>query len=231
MSLIFPRIACPSPNFDMRRGKAVNMLLLHYTGMQSASAALDRLCDAEAKVSAHYTVDEDGAVYVHVPEEERAWHAGKAYWAGETDINACSIGIEIVNPGHTFGYRSFPDVQVASVIALAQDIVARHAIPAHRVLAHSDVAPARKADPGELFPWAQLAEQGVGLWPAQGAPLKGDFAAGLARFGYSIGGDTDVGSSQAIVAFQRHFRPSKFDGVVDAECAAILAALLEAAAL
>ena len=159
-------VDCPSPNFDARPVDApLDILLLHYTGMETGAAAVARLCDPVARVSAHYTVDEDGTIFSHVPEECRAWHAGISYWAGARDINARSIGIEVVNPGHEFGYRSFPATQVEAVIRLSQDIVRRRSIPAARVLGHSDVAPACKIDPGELFPWGALALEGVGLWP------------------------------------------------------------------
>ena len=163
----------PSPNQDDRGGAAIDMLVLHYTGMITAEAALSRLCDPAAKVSAHYTIDEDGTIYAHVPEARRAWHAGVSFWAGKRNVNARSIGIELVNPGHEFGYRAFPRSQIAALIDLCRDILARHPIPAARVLGHSDVAPARKEDPGELFPWAQLAEAGIGLWPqpAQRSPM------------------------------------------------------------
>ena len=213
----------PSPNHNARPANTpIDILLLHYTGMETAEAALDQLCNPEAQVSAHYTVDEDGTIYRHVDEERRAWHAGKSYWAGDTDVNGRSIGIEIVNPGHEFGYRPFPEAQMAALIPLAKEIVARHAIPAHRVLAHSDVAPNRKQDPGELFDWPRLAEAGIGLWPERPAPAEGDAAAMLTRFGY------DPGSSGVIAAFQRHFRPANVDGVVDAETLARLNALMKA---
>ena len=151
------------------------MVILHYTGMQSGQAAIDRLRDPEARVSAHYVVEEDGRLFRLVDEERRAWHAGKSFWKGETDINACSIGVEIVNPGHEFGYRAFPDAQIETVIRLLDDIRGRWSIENTRILGHSDVAPARKEDPGELFPWKRLAEQGHGLWfepvPAPGPAL------------------------------------------------------------
>jgi N-acetylmuramoyl-L-alanine amidase len=156
----------PSPNFDQRReGAPIDILLLHYTGMRTAEEALARLCDPEAKVSAHYTIDRDGRIYRHVDESVRARHAGVSYWAGERDVNSRSIGIELVNPGHEFGYVAFPEAQVEALIDLARGILARHPIPARRVLGHSDVAPARKMDPGELFPWRRLAENGVGIFP------------------------------------------------------------------
>ena len=240
-------ISCPSPNFDARPKDApVDILLMHYTGMKTGAEALARLCSKKARVSAHYTVDEDGAIYSHVPEECRAWHAGVSYWAGATDINARSIGIEIVNPGHEFGYRAFPEAQIRAVIALAADIQMRREIPSERVLGHSDVAPARKNDPGELFPWKTLAENGIGLWPDIPPPLwpripapltplrierrfaaKDDaFAAGLRRFGYGFAPDAKATLEQAVIAFQRHFRRRKIDGVPDAECERILASLL-----
>ncbi len=221
-------VAAPSPNFDARPvATPVDILLLHYTGMETGAAAVARLCDPDSKVSAHYTVDEDGTIFSHVPEECRAWHAGVSYWAGARDINARSIGIEIVNPGHEFGYRSFPDVQIEAVMRLSQDIFLRHPIPAERVLGHSDVAPARKLDPGELFPWGELALAGIGLWPqTRKAKLPVSFADGLRAFGYGLKPDMDVPTETVTEAFQRDYRPSRIDGVVDKECEAILAALL-----
>lgn len=222
---IVPR---PSPNFAARpSGQPVDILLMHYTGMRTANEALDRLCDAKARVSSHYTIDEDGRIYRHVSEEHCAFHAGISYWAGARDINARSIGIEIVNPGHEFGYRAFPDVQIEAVIALSKDILGRHNVPRERVIGHSDVAPARKEDPGELFPWARLAGEGIGLWPGK-AELDCSFEAGLRRFGYGIQPDAEVSFEQAVTAFQRHFRPSRVDGVADDECKQILEGLLEA---
>ncbi len=218
----------PSPNHDERPG-AVDMLVLHYTGMPTAEEALARLCDPAARVSAHYTIDESGTVYRHVPEERRAWHAGASFWAGEANVNGRSIGIELVNPGHEFGYVPFPEPQVTALIELAQGILVRHAIPARFVVGHSDVAPARKTDPGELFPWQRLAEAGIGLWPSSmpGTVEKmTEFTAALSRFGYGVPPQVDGPLEAVIAAFQRHFRPSCIDGVADAECAAILAALL-----
>ena len=221
-------VAAPSPNFDARpMATPVDILLLHYTGMETGAAAVARLTDPDAKVSAHYTVDEDGTIFTHVPEDCRAWHAGLSYWAGARDINARSIGIEIVNPGHEFGYRSFPGVQIEAVIRLAQDVFSRHAIPPERVLGHSDVAPARKQDPGELFPWGELALAGIGLWPQTRKPrLSVSFADGLRAFGYGLKPEMDVSTETVIEAFQRHYRPSRIDGVADQECESILAALL-----
>ena len=236
----------PSPNFDARRGPP-DMLVLHYTGMQTAEAAIARLCDPEAKVSAHYVVDEDGSILKLVPEERRAWHAGRGVWLGETDCNAASIGIEIVNPGHEFGYRDFPVVQVDAVISLIADIRTRWTIPDNRIIAHSDLAPERKQDPGERFPWKRLAGAGHGLWfePAQervaalGVPLKvGDeglgvivLRAGLHRLGYGLppGGDYDEATRLTVEAFQRHWRPAQVDGVADGETRATLMGVLQLA--
>ena len=215
-----------SPNFDDRPPSTpVDMLVLHYTGMESAEAALDRLCDPQAKVSAHYVIDEDGAVAPLVEEHSRSWHAGRALWRGETDINARSIGVELVNPGHEFGYRDFTDDQMAALKDLALDILARHPIPARNVVGHSDVAPRRKTDPGELFDWAGLAEAGVGLWPGGAEAAEADqdqVLEWLRAYGY----DTAEGP-QAISAFQRHFRPETVDGRADGQTAGLIRALIE----
>jgi N-acetylmuramoyl-L-alanine amidase len=229
-----PIIERPSPNFDARGGTKVDILVLHYTGMQSAEAALARLTDPQAKVSAHYTVDEAGQIYRHVDEAQRAWHAGVSQWAGASDINARSIGIELVNPGHEFGYRDFPPEQIAALTGLAKQILARHAIAPARVLAHSDIAPARKQDPGERFPWAELAAAGIGLWP-RGArrphrrALKGGMTGSdvralqkkLAAYGYGYGlaesGVYDEATALVVTAFQRHFRPAAVTGVACGE--------------
>lgn len=213
-------IDMPSPNHDARNAP-IDMLVMHYTGMENASFALSRLCDPHAKVSSHYTIDEDGTIYAHVPESRRAWHAGTSFWAGETNVNARSIGIELVNPGHEFGYHPFAQAQIVSLTALCQDILRRHAICRARVLAHSDVAPARKEDPGELFPWQRLAAAGIGLWPR---PYGNSAAKDLAQFGY----DLNVPQHKLISAFQRHFRPSNLNGIWDPECGAILGGLLAA---
>lgn len=236
----------PSPNFDARRAPP-DMLVLHYTGMQTAAAAVARLRDPEARVSAHYVVDEDGSVLRLVDEARRAWHAGRGAWQGETDCNAASIGIEIVNPGHEFGYRAFPEAQIAAVIALVADIRSRWTIPDARIIGHSDLAPDRKEDPGELFPWKRLAEAGHGLWfepaaeriSALGAPLApGDegigvvvLRAGLHRLGYGLkpGGDYDEETRLAVAAFQRHWRQDRVDGVADGETRARLVGLLQLA--
>jgi N-acetylmuramoyl-L-alanine amidase len=216
----------PSPNHDARSlGQSVDMLVLHYTGMRTAAAAIERLCDPAAKVSAHYLVDEDGTVWSLVDEARRAWHAGVAFWRGATDINARSIGIELVNPGHEFGYRGFPEAQMAATIDLAAAIVARHAIPARNVVGHADVAPTRKMDPGELFDWPRLAAAGVGLWPADSDTCLMDpdvVRDMLHRFGWDV---ADLAA--ALRAFQRHFRPSRVTGRIDFETARRLRGLLE----
>lgn len=225
----------PSPNRDERpAGRDVDILLLHYTGMRSGAEALDRMCDPAAKVSAHYLIEEDGATWRLVPEALRAWHAGVASWAGATDINARSIGIELVNPGHEFGYRPFPEAQMAALEVLARRILARHEIPPCRVLGHSDVAPMRKEDPGELFDWRRLARGGIGLWPDSPPFLDGEVVdlrqlqAGLARFGYGVPqtGVADAATRAVVTAFQRHFRPERVDGAADPGTAGRLAALL-----
>jgi N-acetylmuramoyl-L-alanine amidase len=214
----------PSPNHGARRGP-IDILLLHYTGMPSAEGALKWLCDPASSVSSHYLIFADGRIVQLVEEEERAWHAGKAYWAGETDINSRSIGIEIDNPGHEFGYRSFPAEQMAAVKWLCLDVLARHPIPAARVLGHSDVAPLRKEDPGELFDWRSLAAVGIGLWPESGsaAVLENAVGKALKRIGY---GYTEEDLPAVIRAFQRHYRPGGLTGTADAETRRLLAALL-----
>ncbi len=234
-------IQAPSPNFD-RRLAPPDMIVLHYTGMVDGAAALARLTDPDARVSAHYLVEEDGRIFALVPEARRAWHAGRSFWAGKTDINGGSIGVEVVNPGHEFGYRPFPPPQVAAVIDLLGDIRARWTVPDARILGHSDVAPDRKTDPGELFPWKSLAQAGHGLWvepaPAPGAPLdQGDEGLGvltlrsaLARLGYDCPrtGPFDAGLAVLVRAFQRHWRQGRVDGVADGETRARLMALLRA---
>jgi N-acetylmuramoyl-L-alanine amidase len=228
-----------SPNFDDRpEGAAIDMLILHYTGMATAENAISRLCDPAAKVSAHYVIDRKGCISVLVAEEKRAWHAGLSWWEGRPKTNDRSIGIELVNPGHEFGYVPFTDDQIAALIELARGILSRHPILPRRVIGHSDVAPARKTDPGELFPWKLLAENGIGLWPNLYPPLEGgsenpsaakDFPGrGLARFGYGVPPSVDVPLETVIAAFQRHFRPSRIDGAWDGECEALLDGLLAA---
>ncbi|MGB6908074.1 MAG: N-acetylmuramoyl-L-alanine amidase [Methyloceanibacter sp.] len=235
---------CPSPNREPRvNGRAPDMLVLHYTGMDSAEAALDWLTREESKVSCHYLVDEEGRITQIVREEERAWHAGQSRWAGETDLNSCSIGIEIHNPGHEFGYHDFPDAQMQAVEALCRDIFTRHPIRPERVLAHSDIAPGRKRDPGEKFDWARLAKFGIGLW-VEPAPVSSELGLGpgdegepvatlqqeLAAFGYGveITGTYGRGLENVVEAFQRHFRPERIDGRADASTRDTLKRLLAA---
>jgi len=235
-------VAAPSPNFDARLAPP-DMIVLHYTGMASGAAALDRLTDPASKVSAHYLVEEDGRLFALVDEARRAWHAGVASWGVATDINGAAIGIELVNPGHEFGYRPFTDDQMTTLTALLTDIRDRWTIPDARILAHSDVAPARKQDPGERFDWQRLAAAGHGLWteppPAPGAPLApgargpGVLAlqAGLARLGYACppSGRYDKATAIIVTAFQRHWVQSRIDGVADGQTRARLVALLRAA--
>ena len=211
----------PSPNFDSRDGQSIDMLVLHYTGMKSADEALNRMRDKEAKVSAHYMVDEDGIIFQLVDENNRAWHAGVSSWRGNSNINQRSIGIEIVNKGHEFGYTKFLQIQMEAVADLCTAILKRYQIPARNVVAHSDIAPTRKQDPGELFDWQFLAKQKIGLFPLAHSSLTPHPSSLLADYGYDI---TDL--PQTITAFQRHFRPQNISGIWDDECAKILAALL-----
>jgi N-acetylmuramoyl-L-alanine amidase len=231
---------CPSPNSGERRTGPVDILLLHYTGMPDADQALGWLCNPESRVSCHYFVHEDGRILRLVDEASRAWHAGESCWAGERDINSRSIGIEIANHGHAALadpatndctlLPPFPDPQIDALIALCRDILSRHDIPPQRVLGHSDVAPARKADPGEAFPWARLAAAGIGHWiepePVGGGHFMslGDsgepveaLQAMLALYGYEleISGRYDEATKQVVTAFQRHFRPRRVDGIAD----------------
>jgi N-acetylmuramoyl-L-alanine amidase len=221
-----------SPNVEPRRNDMQpTILLLHYTGLVNCAKAVDWLARPESKVSCHYVIDQDGRIIQMVPEEMRAWHAGLSSWAGETDINSASIGIEIHNPGHDLGYPEFPDAQMGAVIALSRDIIVRHGIRPERVLAHSDVAPVRKMDPGEKFDWAGLARSGVGHWiePAPVDPCdcgvgkgdRGDLICRaqemLRRYGYDIEptAQFDEKTEFVVRAFQRHFRPSRVDGRID----------------
>ncbi len=235
----------PSPNFDERKdGRPPNMILLHYTGMQTGESALQRLTTAASKVSSHYVVFENGRIVQCVPEQLRAWHAGESSWAGETDINSRSIGIEVVNPGHEFGYSDYPLRQIAAVISLCKSIITRRGpISADLILAHSDVAPARKQDPGEKFPWGLLSESGVGHW-VRAAPLdlegmglkpgdRGEPVTRLQRtlrsYGYGIAetGTYDDATRQVVLAFQRHFRQARIDGIADPSTLLTLRALIE----
>ncbi len=218
-------VECPSPNQDERDG-AISMIVLHYTGMADSASAIERLRDPESRVSCHYLVDEDGRVLRMVPEERRAWHAGRSYWRGHTNLNDISIGIELVNPGHDEGYRPFLEEQIDALIPLLAGIKERYAITRGNVVGHSDIAPARKRDPGELFPWNRLARLRLALprptrnlmdpcWTDSG------FLLALERFGYDVSDPM-----AAVVAFQRRFRPELIDGTVDGECRSILLALL-----
>ena len=215
----------PSPNWDERK-LPITMVVLHYTGMLSAEAALERLIDPEAKVSAHYMIGEEGTVTALVPESKRAWHAGKSYWRGITDVNSASIGIELVNPGHEWGYTPFPEPQMGSLIRLLADIVWRREIEMSNIAGHSDIAPSRKMDPGELFDWPRLARFGLAL-PTPRPRIRllhenqAAFYLSLERFGY------DISDGRAAVrAFQRRFRPRIIDGEIDGEVGALLFELL-----
>ncbi len=216
-----------SPNFNERPSDIIDTLVLHYTGMKTAQAALDRLCDPGAEVSAHYVVEEDGTIWNLVPEALRAWHAGDSFWRGRRGLNDVSIGIEIVNPGHEFGYRPFPLLQMVAVTDLCLEIMSRHPISPRNVVGHSDIAPSRKQDPGEKFDWEGLAQNGVGLWPM--VPDRGithvlrdagslrDVRTALARIGYDVApeGGIDPALSAVLRAFQRHWRPEAVNGQAD----------------
>ena len=233
----------PSANFGPRKtvgGETrVRHVVMHYTGMTPCQKALDRLCDPKAEVSAHYVVDEDGTTHRMVAEDMRAWHAGVYFWHGLRDINSTSVGIEIVNPGHDYGYRAFPEAQIEAVIELTTGIMQRHTIAPCNVLGHSDVAPGRKVDPGELFPWQKLATHGIGLWPAETVTLAGhaDMTGALRRLseiGYAVPLTPELGSdilkpesavTDVIASFQGHYRQSKVDGVLDNETATRIAAV------
>jgi N-acetylmuramoyl-L-alanine amidase len=232
-----------SPNHGPRRGAGLDTLILHYTGMASAEAALRRLCDPAAEVSCHYLVFEDGGIYQLVAEERRAWHAGLSCWDGERDMNSVSIGIELANGGPDFGSPPFAEPQIVAAIALCRDILARRKIPPQRVLGHSDIAPARKIDPGESFPWGRLAEAGIGHYVTAapvgaGANLQRGSRGGdveklqerLARYGYDVAvtGLYDERTEVVIKAFQRHFRPARVDGRADRSTLETLEALLAA---
>jgi N-acetylmuramoyl-L-alanine amidase len=227
---------------DRNKDRAPDMILLHYTGMPDVEGAIAKLCTAGTDVSAHYIVLEDGRIIQCVPEAKRAWHAGEASWAGEEDINSCSIGVEIINRGHDWGYPDFPLRQIAAVIALCRGIMLRRKVPSHRVLGHSDVAPARKKDPGEKFPWHSLANSGVGHWVQPASIVRAetlklgtvsndvrDLQQALARYGYAvpISGTYDTATMEVVTAFQRHFRPIRVDGIADHSTLITLQALLE----
>ena len=233
----------PSPNFNARKeGRTPDMIVLHYTGMADARSAIARLCTSGTEVSAHYVVLENGDIVQCVKEDARAWHAGASLWNGETDINSSSVGIEIVNGGHDLDCPDFPIRQVAAVIALCKGITLRRQIPKYRVLAHSDVAPARKKDPGEKFPWRLLADSGVGHWVEPAPIVRSEhkmlgatgekvlsLQRGLANYGYGVlpSGQYDGATMDAVAAFQRHFRPELVDGIADHSTMATLQQLLE----
>ena len=221
-------IHAASPNHDARpEGTVIDMLVLHYTGMTSGAAALQRLRDPQAGVSAHYLVEEDGRVFSLVDEARRAWHAGVSHWRGASGLNGRSIGIEVANPGHEHGYRPFPLLQMVAVTELCLGVIARHGIVPCNVVGHSDVAPDRKQDPGELFDWEGLAGQGVGLWPAEVAlPASPDAVPGLLR---RIGYRDDSPQEVLLRAFQRHWRPECVDGLADEETRGLLRAVAAAA--
>jgi N-acetylmuramoyl-L-alanine amidase len=216
----------PSPNCDAR-DESISMVVLHYTDMPSADAALTRLCDPAAKVSAHYLITEEGEVIRLVDESMRAWHAGMSYWRGKSNVNGASIGIELVNPGHTCGYRPFPDAQIDALVPLLHRIVDDYDIPRANIVGHSDIAPQRKLDPGELFPWDRLAEYRLALpRPMKlelGDPFDNDgsFYLALERYGYDVSD-----GKKAVEAFQRRWRPEKIDGEIDGQIRAILFQLL-----
>jgi N-acetylmuramoyl-L-alanine amidase len=233
-----------STNFGERRdGKKADMILLHYTGMETGQAALDWLCNPQSEVSCHYLAHEDGRIVQMVPESKRAWHAGEGSWGGEKDINSVSVGIEIVNSGHAFGYPDFPDAQIRAVSALCRNISARHRIRRERVLAHSDTAPGRKSDPGEKFPWARLHAEGIGHY-VEPSPIRGGsflslgdtgqpveaLQSMLAYYGYGleIDGRFDEMTKTVVEAFQRHFRQERVDGVADISTLETLHRLLSA---
>jgi N-acetylmuramoyl-L-alanine amidase len=233
----------PAANHEPRRGVSrPDMLVLHYTGMASAAQAIRWLAVPESRVSCHYVIDEVGRITQMVPERLRAWHAGVSSWHGATDLNSASVGIEIQNPGHEDGYHEFPPAQIAAVIALSRDIIDRHGIAPERVLAHSDIAPLRKIDPGEKFPWAQLAAAGLGAWVAPSPVVTGALQLGpgdtgasvaavqamFAAYGYHlpVTGTFDHLTEHVVRAFQRHFRPARCDGRLDLSTLATLERLL-----
>lgn len=240
-----PVIVRPACNFEPRRERcSPTILLLHYTGVETARKAIEWLTCSESRVSCHYAIDEDGRITQMVREDLRAWHAGEAVWDGESDINSASIGIEIHNPGHELGYPDFPEPQLAAVEELCRDIVRRHRIRPERVLAHSDVAPTRKKDPGEKFPWARLARAGIGHWVEPqpvieaeagmgigvAGPLVADVQLLLRKYGYGIEptGVVDGRTEFVVTAFQRHFRPARVDGRIDQSTISTLERLVAA---
>ena len=221
-----------SPNHNERPAEPVSLIVMHYTGMKTGEEALEWLCNPASGVSAHYLVEEDGEIIQMVEEDRRAWHAGVSHWGACCNVNDISIGIEIVNKGHEHGYTSFPAVQMEAVLRLSQDIMERHEIPASGVVAHSDIAPSRKCDPGELFPWQWLAEQGVGLWHGMDGEEVGDIQEfdsneqwQLRTLGYDVPEDPAL-HADIISAFQRRFRPARINGIWDVACSKRLTALI-----
>ena len=215
----------PSPNFGERvNGGHIDKIILHYTGMKNTKQSLARMCDPNSAVSAHYLIGEDGEIYQIVKETNRAWHAGISCWAGQTDINSHSIGIEMQNPGHELGYKKFTEEQMDGLVSLTKDIFKRRTIPNRNVLGHSDIAPARKKDPGKLFNWQWLSEQGVGFWPKANKLISTKFSKTfeLREQLSLIGYDPNVSVRLVLVAFQRHFRPKKIDGLLDWETASLI---------
>jgi len=225
---MMPMIEHPSPNFGHRApGTVIDMLVIHYTGMQSTEISLANMCDPDVEVSAHYLIDEGGAVHRLVAEENRAWHAGVSSWHGETDTNSRSIGVELQNPGHDWGYVPFQKAQMDVLEELAAGILSRHAISPRMVLAHSDVAPGRKQDPGHLFDWRGLAQAGIGYWPEACPSAPPDDKAAIRDTLNRIGYDPTASLKDVIEASQRHYRPARVDGVLDAECWGIIEALAQ----
>ncbi len=221
-----------SPNHNERPALPVDYIVLHYTGMDSANAALERLCDANSQVSSHYLIDEAGEIMLLVEEDRRAWHAGVSHWKGYDNVNDISIGIELANGGHEQGCPAFPEAQIAALLYLCKDIMYRHELPASAVIGHSDVAPQRKQDPGEAFPWQRLAKHGIGVWhdveqkalPVMPIALSNEDVQGLRNIGYFI--DDDAEQADVVAAFQRHFRPWQIDGKWDETCRLMLERLL-----
>ena len=230
----------PSPNFDSRGEQQIDVLVMHYTDMLTADAAVAQLQNPESKVSAHYVVSEEGEIFSLVAEENRAWHAGESHWRGHNNLNARSIGIEIANTGHSHGYVPFTSAQMAAVTILSQSIITRHDIPPRNIVGHSDIAFLRKQDPGHLFDWQHLARNGVGIFPENTRPMVGSHLArgdkgnkvirlqtALSNWGYGLKLDGDYGikTEKCVTAFQRHYRPGDIGGTWDDECAGLLAAL------
>jgi N-acetylmuramoyl-L-alanine amidase len=219
-----------SPNHNARPHDPISLIVLHYTGMQSGAEALEWLCNPASNVSAHYLVEEDGVIFQLVEEDRRAWHAGVAAWRGAHNVNDISIGIELVNRGHQWGYTPFPKAQIRATMALCHDIMARYELLAHSVVGHSDVAPTRKQDPGELFPWEACAKEGIGIWheiaagsiAATPQPIMQEDIDALTQIGYAVIPDDAAQLRAVITAFQRHFRPHVLSGEWDTECSAIV---------